>query len=61
MTRPPVAPDWWGDIGIVPTGLTEDRYVKSIEVREINDIPADLGASTVGGKYICDFGPENSK
>ena len=52
MTRPPVAPDWWGDIGIVPTGLTEDRYVKSIEVREINDIPTDLGASTVGGKYI---------
>jgi hypothetical protein len=52
MTRPEVAPDWWGDIGIVPTGLTEDRYVKSIEVRELNDIPTDRGSSTVGGKYI---------
>ncbi|MDA1372097.1 MAG: cytochrome c [Proteobacteria bacterium] len=52
MTRPAVAPDWWGDIGIVPTGLTEDRYVKSIEVREINDIPADIGTNTVGGRYI---------
>lgn len=52
MTRPAVGPDWWGDIGLVPTGLTEDRYVSSIEVREVNDIPADLGSSTVGGRYI---------
>jgi len=52
MTRPAVGPDWWGDIGLVPTGLTEDRYVKSIEVREINDIPSDTGSSTVGGRYI---------
>lgn len=52
MTRPAVGPDWWGDLGLVPTGLTEDRYVKSIEVREINDVPADSGTSTVGGRYI---------
>lgn len=52
QTRPAVGPDWWGDIGIVPTGLTEDRYVKSVEVREVNDIPADLGSNTVGGRYI---------
>lgn len=52
QTRPAIGPDWWGDIGIVPTGLTEDRYVKSVEVRELNDIPADLGTSTVGGRYI---------
>ena len=52
QTRPAVGPDWWGDIGLVPTGLTEDRYVKSIEVREVNDIPSDIGASTVGGRYI---------
>ena len=51
QTRPAVGPDWWGDIGLVPTGLTEDRYVKSIEVREVNDIP-DIGSSTVGGRYI---------
>ena len=52
VTRPAIGPDWWGDIGLVPTGLTEDRYVKSIEVREINDIPADEGTNTVGGRYI---------
>ena len=52
MTRPAVAPDWWGDIGIVPTGLTEDRYVQSIEVKEVNDIPDDIGSNTVGGRYI---------
>lgn len=52
VTRPAIGPDWWGDIGLVPTGLTEDRYVKSIEVREINDIPADRGTNTVGGRYM---------
>ena len=52
VTRPAIGPDWWGDIGLVPTGLTEDRYVKSIEVREINDIPTDAGTNTVGGRYM---------
>ena len=33
------APDWWGDIENIPTGLTEDRYVKSVEIREVNDVP----------------------
>ena len=36
---PANGPDWWGDIGLVPTGLTEDRYVAAVEVREVNDIP----------------------
>ena len=31
--------DWWGDIGVVPAGLTEDRYVSAVEVREVNDVP----------------------
>ncbi len=52
VSRPAIGPDWWGDIGLVPTGLTEDRYVRSIEVREVNDIPADQGTNTVGGRYI---------
>ena len=26
---PAVGPDWWGDFGLVPTGLTEDRYVSA--------------------------------
>src|SRR3954469_23411949 len=34
---PAAGPDWWGDIGLIPTGLAEDRYVSAVEVREIND------------------------
>jgi hypothetical protein len=52
VTMPAIGPDRWGDIGSVPTGLTEDRWVKSVEIREVNDIPADQDASTVGGRYI---------
>ena len=52
MTVPAVGPDRWGDIGLVPTGLTEDRYVRSVEVREVNDIPTDVAATTVGGRYV---------
>ncbi|MSR10348.1 MAG: cytochrome c [Gammaproteobacteria bacterium] len=52
FSRPAVGPDWWGDIGLIPTGLTEDRYVQSIEVREVNDIPPDAGNGTVGGRYV---------
>jgi mono/diheme cytochrome c family protein len=47
-------PDWWGDIKAAPTGLTEDRYVASVEIREINDVgqggPSDR--ETVGGLYV---------
>ena len=49
---PGVAPDKWGSLGLVPTGLTEDRYVSAVEVREINDIPVASGTSTVGGRYV---------
>lgn len=46
------APDWWGDIPSVPTGLTEDRYVKSVEIREINDRDMSAAGGTVGGRNI---------
>jgi mono/diheme cytochrome c family protein len=49
---PAVAPDSWGDVGNAPTGLTEDRWVKSVEVREVNDIPRAEGTKTVGGRYV---------
>lgn len=46
-------PDWWGEIPRVPTGLTEDRYVKSVEIVEVNDVGTGPAASdTVGGLYI---------
>ena len=46
------APDWWGELQSMPTGLTEDRYVKSVEMREVNDIPKDPGRATVGARYV---------
>ena len=49
------APDWWGSLeGIPITGLTEDRYVASVEVREINDVRESGGRDreTVGGLYV---------
>jgi mono/diheme cytochrome c family protein len=49
---PAIAPDKWGSIGLVQTGLGEDRYVSSVEVREINDIPKTEGTKTVGGRYV---------
>jgi mono/diheme cytochrome c family protein len=52
VTVPAVGPDRWGDIGLVPTGLTEDRYVSAVEVREVNDIPRSGGTNTVGGRFV---------
>jgi len=49
---PAVGPDWWGDVGLVPTGLTEERYVSAVEVREVNDIPTTGATNTVGGRYV---------
>jgi hypothetical protein len=49
---PGVAPDKWGNIGTVPTGLSEDRWVKSVEVREVNDVPRNQASKTVGGRYV---------
>jgi len=48
------APDWWGELASVPTKMTEDRWVKSVEMREVNDIPADTGGgrATVGARYV---------
>jgi hypothetical protein len=48
------APDWWGEIPSVPTGLTEDRYVTALEVKEINDVDsrAGSGRATVGGRFV---------
>ncbi len=46
-------PDWWGDIKPVEIPIDEDRYVASVEIREINDVPAaGTGRETVGGRYV---------
>jgi hypothetical protein len=47
------APDWWGEIPRVPTGLTEDRYVSAVEIKEVNDVPTEgNGRHTVGGRFV---------
>lgn len=47
------APDWWGEIESTATGLTKDRYVAAVQVREVNDVPpAGTGRATVGGRYV---------
>ncbi|MEM7416997.1 MAG: hypothetical protein AAF389_15925 [Gemmatimonadota bacterium] len=46
-------PDWWGDITPVLIPMEEDRYVKSVEIREVNDVPQEgTGRETVGGRYV---------
>lgn len=58
VATPPVSvkavqPDWWGAAGFGDTGLTEDRYVSAIEIREVNDQQGKGNASnTVGGLFI---------
>lgn len=44
--------DRWEPIGLVPTELTEDRYVAAVEIREVNDVPAAEGSNTVGGRFV---------
>jgi hypothetical protein len=48
------AADWWGEIKPVPTGLTEDRYVEALEIKEVNDVPSkhEDGRATVGGRFV---------
>ena len=47
------APDWWGEIEPAATGLTEDRYVAAVEVKEVNNVQSgDPGRTTVGGRFV---------
>ena len=52
ITVPATGPDQWGDVGEILTGLTEDRYVASLEVREVNDVPKAGPVKTVGGRFV---------
>jgi hypothetical protein len=63
-------PDWWGALPSVQSGNTEDRYVASVEIKEVTDVsqaPAASGPGnrkTVGGQSIIhhlQFGVMNEK
>ncbi len=55
VTKLAGTPDWWGEIDSRPIGLDEDRWVKSVEVIEVNDVDSQLSTETstvVGGAFI---------
>ena len=52
LTVKAMSADQWVSLGTVPTGLTEDRYVAAVEVREINDVPKNADSKTVGGRFV---------
>ena len=47
-----ISPDYWGALLAVPTGLTEDRYVAAMEIKEVNDSRKKPGRATVGGLFV---------
>jgi hypothetical protein len=52
VTVPAIGPDRWTRLPSIQTGLTEDRYVSAVEVREVNDVPRSDSTNTVGGRYV---------
>jgi hypothetical protein len=52
ITMKGTSPDFWSPLGEVPTGLTEDRYVAAVEVKEVNDLDTKSSRQTIGGHYI---------
>lgn len=58
VTIEAVSPDWWGDAGSAPTGLTEDRYVAAVQIREVNDSRGEreTSGSSIGGLFVFHHG-----
>jgi hypothetical protein len=46
------APDWWGEFPPTLIPIDEDRYVKSVEIREVNDFSNESARQTVGQRYV---------
>ncbi len=49
---PGEAPDWWGSIGEVDSGLNEDRYVAALEYKEQTESREGPRRNTVGGLFV---------
>lgn len=45
-------PDWWGIIPDIVIPVSEDRYMRSVEVREVNDVDRSKTTTSVGGQFI---------
>jgi hypothetical protein len=54
VERPASGPDWWGVLpGEIPTGMTEDRYVAAVQMREVTvSIDGDAQLKSIGGRFI---------
>jgi hypothetical protein len=54
VEMPATGSDWWGTIaGEIPTGLTEDRYVAAVQMREVTvSIEGDAALKSIGGRFI---------
>jgi hypothetical protein len=52
VEMPESSPDKWGPIGEVPTGLKEDRYISSVEMKEVNNLTERPGRQTIGGLFV---------
>src|SRR5205823_2150869 len=45
--------DWWGNPwDPTPIGLTEDRYLASVEYKEVSSGQKSKAGGTVGGRYV---------
>jgi len=45
-------PDWWGIIPDIEIPIDEDRYIRQVEIREVNDVDRSKIATSVGGQFI---------
>ena len=54
IEMPASGSDWWGTVpGEIPTGLTEDRYVSAIQMKEVTlSMEGDKDLTSVGGRFI---------
>ena len=51
---PEIASDWAANYGAKPTGLTEDRYIQSVEYKEVSQFTSGqkpAGTGTIGNLY----------
>jgi len=47
------AADWWGEIEPIDIPLEQDRWVKAVEIREVNDVPTQgTDRQTVGSRWV---------
>ena len=54
VEMPAAGSDWWGTMGgDVPSGLTEDRYVEALQMREVTvSTEGDASLQSIGGRFI---------